>query len=656
MSLYKQYLIEEIYGHQAIVYHRTGSQDEYRNILLQAIDEIEHYDSESDQDKMFRAFSVIQNIVTHGFVTSHSNAGKMYGDGVYCTYDFESQIREVGNKNNMEVNYGNIVIKSKLNLTNFLILDYQVARKVYGEKHTLRDQCEKLGLTKVLADLDKPNSPIAKELAEYADLEDALYSNSPGESVQYPTSDIALTLYHSYFLNMKVSGVIFTGSHDGHVAVVYNTKLLVPYSFCITDNEQIVLNWVPYNRYFNRRLVGSYVDALVDEFKSSRSTDTQHLDKYEKIQDNYLNSKSDGKLIKIKYRGKYGIVDNNGKVLIKPGYDELVVDGRINPDDRELRFRSRKKSDWGMIDVFGKVLIPINYSEIIPANYANDTYIVKLSNKYSLWRGTGERLVDFKYNSISTWNDYYIAQSDDSMDVLDAKGSIIKTFADVTRVNNKTPKSLNATLKSGEQIIISDELKSSKPFAEILEYDEMVFAKDKYKIVKEDTRGGTMSLVRTSDFKEIIPFGKYEWIQTLRTTNDTDKFFRLYRHHERVGDELVIVKKKFQDQWSEIINLTTGKKIFSVTDFKIVINPIRRMDDDKYQASALLVSTHKDSVHYDLAFDLQLNRILSDYSIFYQDRKNDHIFYAAKEFDSKEVTFFTANPDGTITQNNTVKR
>jgi len=92
---------EKVYGNLALTYHRTESVD------------------------------IAKGILEKGFIPG---AGAMYGEGLYTTYDLESQL---GGKMD---HYGDVIVKFKVALHKFLIFDYDIAKIVYGKDYTLSDQ------------------------------------------------------------------------------------------------------------------------------------------------------------------------------------------------------------------------------------------------------------------------------------------------------------------------------------------------------------------------------------------------------------------------------------------------------------------------------------------------------------------------------------
>lgn len=266
MKLYKPFFKEDIVGFNAFVYHRTKS--EY-----------------------------LDDIVSKGF---SPGSGAMYGKGLYSTYDLDSQLKE-----KMERQYGNIIIKFKVNLHNCLILDYDQAMKVYGKEYTLMDQLKNLNiiqsprLKKVNIDsindltggrfafknkkdgqiligilddlrLDKGKFEIGsgasftktflisdieelysvtneKQMLPEKDFE--LYSENLKTS-QF-TSNIALKLLDYSQIANKINGIVFTGQSDGRVCVIYNTDIAVPVSYTLTSESNKVFYDIQNNNFLD---------------------------------------------------------------------------------------------------------------------------------------------------------------------------------------------------------------------------------------------------------------------------------------------------------------------------------------------------------------------------------------------------------------------
>ncbi len=162
-------LLEEVYGAQAVVYHGTNADPQD---LISAIlrDEFE----------------------------AGKGAGDMYGKGLYTVYDLKGTQTEKGE-------YGDHVIKLKVNLYGYIIFDPDIARLVYKKPLTPAQQAEEVGYSEA----------IVKTLGR-------IRAHQDGDI----TSGSALDV--SAYLSREVKGLVFTGNRDGKVVVVYDPTTVVP--------------------------------------------------------------------------------------------------------------------------------------------------------------------------------------------------------------------------------------------------------------------------------------------------------------------------------------------------------------------------------------------------------------------------------------------
>ncbi len=185
------FLTEKVFGNIAIGYHRT---------------------------KNLQKLSAIKD---GGFEVGYKG---LYGPGVYFTYDFDDQ-----QDNRMLRLYGQYIVKTKIALQDFIIFDEDVAKNVYREKNSLRDQLvlfnPKLG-------------------QEYFDEIMRVYQNIKTEREILYTSDLAKIFTKRLFsgefvMNRPLNGIIFTGRLDGKVIVVYDQKVCVPFAYArVIDLEK----------------------------------------------------------------------------------------------------------------------------------------------------------------------------------------------------------------------------------------------------------------------------------------------------------------------------------------------------------------------------------------------------------------------------------
>ena len=198
----KGLLNEDITSGKVIVYHRTGKE------------------------------GAIEGVSADGYTVGK---GAMYGVGVYTTYDLESQL-----KPNMQ-QYGNIIIESKvLSMDKFLIFDYDIAKKIYGNVNYTLDNQLRLILGKDWNKFKDDNS--LKELIEKVTL------------VQY-TAEVAKVFYDKFenTILKYFRGLVFTGEQDGKVLVSYDRKNVEPLRYTIDEAE----TWVNImNKNIYERLKG----------------------------------------------------------------------------------------------------------------------------------------------------------------------------------------------------------------------------------------------------------------------------------------------------------------------------------------------------------------------------------------------------------------
>jgi len=163
-------LTERIYGAQAVVYHGSETAPE---VFIPAL---------------------LNDTFDPG-----QGSGAMYGKGLYCVYDLGATQTDSGI-------YGDYVYKFKVNLYGFICFDPEVAQLVYKRPLTPVEQAQELGLDETLIE--------------------KLKGIRIGTGF---TSESALPA--SIFLKGKVKGLIFTGSRDGRVAVIYDQTVAVPFAW-----------------------------------------------------------------------------------------------------------------------------------------------------------------------------------------------------------------------------------------------------------------------------------------------------------------------------------------------------------------------------------------------------------------------------------------
>jgi len=208
----KRILKEDITSGSVIVYHRTGSKTD----------------------------NPVEGIAADGY---RVGGGAYYGVGVYTTYNLESQLNDY-----LRRQYGSIIIESKvLSMKDFLIFDYDIAKRIYGNKnYTLDKQLQLI---------------LGKEWNKYKD-DNELKDLLSEVNNKINTSNIAENFYENYpEIISKLRGIVFTGRSDGNVLVSYDRKNIEPIRYT-RDEGQTWINIINKNIY--KRLKGYDTDKNLE--------------------------------------------------------------------------------------------------------------------------------------------------------------------------------------------------------------------------------------------------------------------------------------------------------------------------------------------------------------------------------------------------------
>jgi len=182
----KQILQEEVFGAQAFVYHGSSM----------------------IPSKFIEMFS-------SGQFSPGAGAGAMYGKGLYTVYELENSPTSKGN-------YGDFVYKLKVNLNEFISFDNDVTKKIYKKDMSPGEQARHLGLDAIGKRLDKTMKDVG--------------------DVEYTS---AYALRASKYLSGNVKGIIFTGKHDGKVAILYDadSAIITSSKFVYQDMTRDPKEW-----------------------------------------------------------------------------------------------------------------------------------------------------------------------------------------------------------------------------------------------------------------------------------------------------------------------------------------------------------------------------------------------------------------------------
>ena len=193
------FLLEEVFGKLAFVYHRTG-----RNMSKKDVEE-----------------NLINSIITGGLRPTENPAGMAWGVGVYTTFDLKSQL-----KDDMKF-YGDYLIKSKVNLGIILCFNYEISKKVHGKDYTIKNQL--INVFKVYNERNFPSKfEKVSELLEKA--VNGKFRLPVKDDKEY-TSDFVDNFIKTPEVINKIGGVLFHGRSDGNTVVFYDNRHVYPFQY-----------------------------------------------------------------------------------------------------------------------------------------------------------------------------------------------------------------------------------------------------------------------------------------------------------------------------------------------------------------------------------------------------------------------------------------
>ena len=102
--------------------------------------------------------------------------------------------------------------------------------------------------------------------------------------------------------------------------------------------------------------------------------------------------------IKIKFKDKWGLIDETGKVIISPAFEEI---DHFSNERIKMKFEGK----WGLMDITGKIIIPPNVEEI--DKFPNGGIKVKFKGKWGVIDETGKEIIPIIYDGMDD-SDYYL--------------------------------------------------------------------------------------------------------------------------------------------------------------------------------------------------------------------------------------------------------
>ena len=101
--------------------------------------------------------------------------------------------------------------------------------------------------------------------------------------------------------------------------------------------------------------------------------------------------------LKILKDGKYGIVDDEGKVILKTEYADIT---NLGKDNKSGYIVKNTEGKYGIVDFSGNIILDMKYDEIAKV-YGNDYYVVKKSGKQILVKKDGTEILTTGFDEIT---------------------------------------------------------------------------------------------------------------------------------------------------------------------------------------------------------------------------------------------------------------
>lgn len=221
---------------------------------------------------------------------------------------------------------------------------------------------------------------------------------------------------------------------------------------------------------------------------------------YDKIEllDNYDKNNNiwyEKNILKVQKEGLYGIINYDGKELLKCEYEEIET---LKTVSNSLIIK--KDGKLGICNGLGEIIAKPEYTKIYPlGDSGKQGYIVaNEDNKYGIINKNNKLIIEPQYEEIKqVSNDNLYIVKDNTLKIIDKDNQVVldKGFEEVVSINNK-----NLIVKNNGKYSILD-LSGNVLLKSDYEYLEYIY--DNYYIAKMNNKFGVIDLTETNkiDFK-----------------------------------------------------------------------------------------------------------------------------------------------------------
>lgn len=381
------------------------------------------------------------------------------------------------------------------------------------------------------------------------------------------TKDVStITTYFPVYENNKW-GVI---DNKGNIVVGlnYDEMVVVP-----DENKPIFI--CNYDIDYNNE---TYKTKILDE------NENQIFTEYDKIQA-LENKNNDGiwyddNVLKYEKDGKYGLIDFEGKEIVKPEYDNIYS---LEGIDHSIILEKNGKK--GLLNSStGEIVIDCNYIDIqsISENYENGYIVKNDENKYGIILPDKTVVLENKYDDIKkvTGNNYYVVNENGTLEIIDSSNKVILNKGFDTVENIQLDNFI--ITKNGKYGVINEKGEEILP----AKFEDIKFSFSDYYIVKLNNKYGVVG----KDQKNIIDYN-YNSINYVTS-----------------GDFLVAEKENYKtDIIDRNFNVVLEDIIISELNTEIGYLRIRKDDDYKYYNFKFEEKTNKEILTTNTLFLIKEN-------------------------------------------------
>lgn len=197
--------------------------------------------------------------------------------------------------------------------------------------------------------------------------------------------------------------VLFTTSKDAYIEYLNDNLYLISTESDVKDED------------------GTLHNKTIRIVDSKGKDTTPYV--YDEVNDLFKN-------IIVAQKGKYGMLDENGKIIIPLIYSGLDnIDSYRDEDGREDYYIAQQNSLSMLIDINQKMILPDRYQEIYSNSNYGGNYRLKKDGKWGLYNAVKDSLViPYEYSWIGTLSqnrEYFVVEKGKLQGIVDKEGNVL---------------------------------------------------------------------------------------------------------------------------------------------------------------------------------------------------------------------------------------